>query len=446
MISETRLVPFSLLDELFFHIDQPETPFGLHMHLRFDRPLDAARLADAVCRAAARHPLMRASLAPYSAHDRQYHWRIALELSEAPLAVVDASDEEQFATLRDHFYSQSVALDQQPPFRLLLVKHADHDSLLLNLHHAAADATGAYRLISAVLRAYLRCPDSEADVVFRDARDLIGQLGARNVVERLNRVRRLLEILGKSVMPPTRIAGEGGQAGDGVGLVPIRFSVADTRRLQSLRQDGATVNDVLLALLHLATARWNQEHGQRAGRITVMMPMNTRPPERRFEVISNLSLWVNVASRADQRVNWQRLLASVHRQTNTLKERGTAGLLIDLLHNIRHLPLWARQALPRLLPITGNRIVDSTVLNNIGRLPDPLPEGAELHIREWWFSTPCRLPMGMSVGSATFADQLHLTLRYSRQQFDEHGAWAFAELLLDTLEQVYSSETADLSG
>lgn len=446
MISDTRLVPFSLLDELFFHIDQPQTPFGLHMDLRFDRPLDAARLADAVCRAAARHPLMRASLAPYNATDRHYQWRIAMELTAAPLTVSQASDEEHLARLRDDFYSQSVPLDQQAPFRLLLVKHGDHDSLLLNLHHAAADATGAYRLISAVLRAYLRRQDSEADVVFRDARDLVGQLGARNLVERLNRVRRLLEILGKSVMPPTRIAAEGGHAAGGVGLIPIRFSVADTRRLHALRQDGATINDVLIALLHMAIARWNLEHHERAGRITVMMPMNTRPPERRFEVISNLSLWVNVASRADQRVNWQRLLTSVHRQTNTLKERGTAGLLIDLLHNIRHLPLWARQALPRLLPVTGNRIVDTTVLNNIGRLPNPLPDGAELNIREWWFSTPCRLPMGLSVGTATFADQLHMTLRYSRQQFDEHGAWAFAELLLDTLEQVHANQTAALPG
>src|SRR5207244_1950840 len=76
----------------------------------------------------------------------------------------------------------------------------------------------------------------------------------------------------------------------------------DMPALGSRRPPGATVNDVLLAALHLAIAEWNAEHGAPCERIGIMMPVNLRPPERRNALVGNFSSFVSVATdRADGR-------------------------------------------------------------------------------------------------------------------------------------------------
>lgn len=425
--------PFSLTDELFFHIDRPETPFSIQMEARLNASLDLARLREAIATAMMQHPMMRAALAPWSAKEQRYNWALPDEMPAVPLDVTEVRNDEELERVRKRLQSTSVGLETPPPFRCVLARHADGDYLMINTSHIASDATGAYRFLTSVLRAYARLPDPQPEMDFLGCRDLVGQFGSQRLSERLNRVRRLMNILGSSLTPPTRIASATTEKSDGVSIQPLQLSEKDTQSLQRLRLDQATLNDVLQTLMHLTIAEWNRQHGQKSGRISLMMPMNTRPPERRFELASNLSLWVAVQSRKQQRQDFVTLLPHIRQQTKLLKEHGTAGLLIDLLHEIRALPLWLKQWLPNLLPLTGNRFVDSSVLHNLGRLPSPLPEGNSLQVTEMWFSPPCRLPMGLSVGAATFNERLHLAFRYSHHQFSRASAQAFAGLFLEQM-------------
>ncbi len=435
--------PFSLTDELFFHIDLPETPFSIQMEARVNTSLDIKRLREAMATAMMQHPMMRASIAPWSAKEQKYFWQLPDELPVIPLEIVDVRSEEQLMRARMRLQSVSVPLDQPPPFRCLLARHEDGDYFMINTSHIASDATGAYRFLGSVLRAYARLPDPQPeDLDFIACRDLVKQFGSRRMTERLNRVRRLVSILGSSLKAPARIATEGAENTDGVSILPLKLSEAETARLQQLRVNGSTINDVLQALMHLTIDRWNREHRQRCGRISLMMPMNTRPPERRFELAGNLSLWVAVQSRANQRDNFVALVEAIRQQTSMLKEHGTAGLLVDLLHEIRSLPLWLKQWLPNLLPMTGNRFVDSSVLHNLGNLPSPLPADNKLQVTEMWFSPPCRLPMGLAVGAATYNRTLHLAFRYSHHQFNAEGAQAFTNLFLQQLEEAHEAVAA----
>lgn len=425
--------PFSLTDELFFHIDRPETPFSIQMEARLNSSLDLARLREAIATAMMQHPMMRAALAPWSASEQRYHWALPDEMPSVPLDVTEARNADELDRIRKRLQSTSVNLDTPPPFRCVLVRHSDGDYLMINTSHIASDATGAFRFLTSVLRAYARLPDPQPELDFVACRDLVGQFGSRRLTERLNRVRRLMNILGSSLTPPTRIASATSEQADGVSILSLQLTEKETQQLQQLRLDQATLNDVLQTLMHLTIAEWNRQHGQKNGRISLMMPMNTRPAERRFELASNLSLWVAVQSRKGQRADFTTLLPHICSQTRLLKEHGTAGLLIDLLHEIRALPLWLKQWLPNLLPLTGNRFVDSSVLHNLGRLPNPLPEGNSLKVTEMWFSPPCRLPMGLSVGAATFNERLHLAFRYSHHQFSRASAQAFAGLFREQI-------------
>ena len=78
-----------------------------------------------------------------------------------------------------------------------------------------------------------------------------------------------------------------------------------TRPPVAVGTTGATVNDLLLAALHLALDRWNAAG---SGAIAVMMPINLRPAEWREDVVGNLSLMAPVRSTAVDRRRPDRLV------------------------------------------------------------------------------------------------------------------------------------------
>lgn len=440
MADAPETLQFSLLDELFYHLETPENPFTNQMEVRVNQRLDGSQLAEALLTAMRLHPLVRARMAPWSASDRHYRWEIPDVPAQVPLFEMTCADEAALDEARSQLHSQGLSLQDGGPLRCLLAHCDDGDYLMINCSQAVSDGIGVYRFVTSVLRAYAKVPDPQTTQTLADVRDLAGRFGSRSLRERINRIGRLVEILGTAITPPRRIAGEGGSDEPGLGFVPVRFNREQTARLHTLRRDGATLNDVLQALLHQAIAQWNREHGTSDGRVSVMMPMNTRQADWRYEIVSNLSLWVNVVSRPEDQTSFDTLLQRIAAQTSRLKERGTAGLLIDLLNDISALPVRIKQRLPALLPLTGHRIVDTTILNNLGRLENPLPDKHKLQVRELAFSSPCRSPMGLSVGAATLDEQLRLSFRYQNQQFSNDGAWAFVEHFLDNIQRELGSQ------
>ncbi|MEA2283246.1 MAG: hypothetical protein QOK21_3853 [Solirubrobacteraceae bacterium] len=76
-----------------------------------------------------------------------------------------------------------------------------------------------------------------------------------------------------------------------------------------------------------------------------------------------------------------------------------------------------------LIPLTGNAVVDTAVLSNLGRIENVPDLGDAGRVREVWFSPPGRMPLGASLGFATLDGRLFVTLRYRHALFDaEAGA------------------------
>jgi NRPS condensation-like uncharacterized protein len=99
------------------------------------------------------------------------------------------------------------------------------------------------------------------------------------------------------------------------------------------------------------------------------------------------------------------------------------------------LPTAIKRRFQDLIAMTGSRFVDTAVLSNLGRL-DAVPSlGADAGaVRRVWFSPPGRMPLGASLGAATYRDELFLTLRYRHALFDAGAAKRFAGLVRDVLE------------
>jgi hypothetical protein len=93
----------------------------------------------------------------------------------------------------------------------------------------------------------------------------------------------------------------------------------------------------------------------------------------------------------------------------------------------------AKRRLQALIPLTGNVVVDTASLSNLG-VVDSMPSlGDAGSVRGLWFSPPARMPLGASVGALTLDGRLSVTLRYRHALFDQRAATAFAGVFREVL-------------
>ncbi|HEX2298966.1 MAG TPA: hypothetical protein VHH34_10690 [Pseudonocardiaceae bacterium] len=292
---------------------------------------------------------------------------------------------------------------------------------------------GAVRLMQTITRAYRGEPDPPDPLPLAETRDLGTLLAPKSRAEKWSRhlegVRRVREALDA----PSRIAVVGGRGGDGFGFVRRTLDIGeDTTPVLVHRDAGTTINDVLLAALHLTVQEWNTRHNGPTGRVAVMMPVNVRPPERFWEVVSNLTSMVSVSTTAAERADLATAAAAVAEQTNPVRRKDRAYGLHDLLSLTRKAPLLFKRAAPRLLPFVNDRFVDTAMLSNLGRLPEPPSFDADpdTSAAQLWFSPPCDPACSVAIGVATSGSRLALVTRYRNQQFDARAAEEFTDLLI----------------
>lgn len=434
----TTRFPFSVTDELFHHLESAEEPMGIQLDLRFSGRLDEQELEKAAYAAMRRHPLASVRQHPIQAGGRHYEWELIERADEDPVLRVECADDAAVEAARDSFYTRRLLLENAPPFRLLIAHHPDGDWLFLKMSQVVTDAAGAYRFLLSIMRLYAGVDDAmPGDIDVVKARHLGQDFGAKNVPALLRRARRLLAYLARSVQLPARIASHFGENKAGLSFISHTFTREQTDALGKLRLGGATINDVLATLLNLAIERWNAQREEPAGRITLMNVMNFRPITWRQEGVGNFSLWVNVATKPADRASYEGALAAITGQTQKYKSDETAGLLVDLLNLAQALPQPVRKSLTNLMPLTGNFVVDTAVLNNLGRVPDiPDPAGRAGRITGIRFSPPTRMPMGVAAGVVTLRGELTITFRYRRAQFDRFAAEAFRDNFLALVEEM----------
>jgi NRPS condensation-like uncharacterized protein len=426
----TATASLNILDELYMHLDREDEPWSVHIEAEVEGSVDPERLVEAVREAAGRHPIARARLGESRGTDFSYEWVIADDLADPPVSVVDGELDQAREALMGH----SPALDRIGPFEVVLVKRSEGDVLLLNLHHAAGDGMGALRLLVSILRAYAGEPDPDPPVDPLEVRDVTDLIGAESVIDRVKRIRALVEHVARFVTPPIRIAPRGGDDDvPGYGFETLRFGPDEVEAIMAHRAGGATANDVLIAALGVTARRWNEQHDGGTGRAALMMPVNLRPKDWRFDVIANFASYVTVHLAEGEQTDMPTAVAAAADRTRKIKDDGIPGLIVDLLAFPTALPTGIKQRLQQLIPLTGNVVVDTAVLSNLGRLDEMPSAGDAGEVTRIGFSPPGRMPLGASIGTATVADELFVTLRYRHALFDAPAAADFAALYSEVL-------------
>lgn len=429
-----REVDLNTFDEFYLHLDNAVQPWGIHIEAAVSGRLDPTRLRSAAQAAVRTHPMLRAELAPWRATDIRYRWRIADALDSIPLQIVECRDATDLAEARMRLLDHAPRLDRPGPFELLLVHAPFGDRLLLNLNHAAADAMSGVRIVYSILRAYAGEPDAVPSFDPLSARDVGKLLRIRSLSTLAGRVRAFIGIGRVAIRAPRRIVQCGGGDRPGYGF-ELRRIDADTMQTVVKRcPAGGTVNDLLIGALAVTMRRWNDEYEGPIGRLSMVMPVNSRPPEWRNEVVGNFAIFTSVSISEGMQRDVRTATAAAARQTSAIKKNGTHGLMHDLLGLLSLLPTSVKRWIVREKPLLGSRVADSAVMTNLGRVsPPPALCGDAGEVTGIWFSSPSHSPNDTAVAVMSFRGEMFLSLSYRHTQFDAASGAEFMELFEQTL-------------
>jgi NRPS condensation-like uncharacterized protein len=360
----------------------------------------------------------------------------ASELECDPVEVVVCDDDEALARARSRLHGLHVPATRLPPLHVYLARRRDGDVLMLNLNHAATDGFGAVAVLRSIARAYAGEAAGAEPLDFLALRDLPVRPtpASRSIVE--HSTSRVVERLRDMRDRPARIVPVDPVDEPGHGTHLVALSAEETPALVDLRHARKSTN-MLMAALHLAIGDWNEQHGVARGRIGVLVAADLRPARWRANTVANLSVNARVSTRVLHRRHAASALRFTTAQIVRNKRSRTGVALIAGLERAGLLALWAKQSSVVLQPLTGNHMVDTAVLCNVGSLEQAPWFGPDAGATtEVWLSVPARAPLSLSLGALLVGGRLHLTFRYPRRLFSPEAARRFADCYLRHLRAV----------
>ncbi|MGH9279767.1 MAG: hypothetical protein ACRD12_16920 [Acidimicrobiales bacterium] len=389
-------------------LDPATSAWSVHLEVGVTGTLNGARLRAAMERAFGRRPFD---------HD--------------PLDVVECRDDAALGAARSELQARPATMTEWPPLRARLAHHPGGDVLMLNLNHAASDGFAAVAVLRSIAAAYAGDDDPQAPKPdFLATRDLPVRPYTGDDSMLLRWYHTLVEQLRDLLAYPARLAPDHARDTPGYGIHLVQLSPEDTRRVVNADRPGTSRN-ILLASLHLAIGDWNLRHGTPGRRIGVLVPVNLRPISWPEHLIGNFSVTARVSTGRRQRAGRASALKAVTAETTRNKKGRTGIALVEALERAGLLPLWAKQSLIVLQPLTRNRKVDTAMLANLGHLDDPPSFGeAAGEPVEMWFSLPARAPESLCVGAVTVNGRMHLAFRYPHRIFSPDAVRRFADYFL----------------
>ncbi|QLD86394.1 hypothetical protein HWV23_11880 [Natronomonas halophila] len=417
---------FTRLEEAVYHVERMYTPWNIQVEIETRERIDRDRLRAAVREAYDVHPIAKAHKRRGGKGGTDYDWEVPDE-APVPIEVVEASDVDLDA-LRQRFYGDGIDLSTAPPLRLLVVRNGGEsgDLLWFCSSHVPVDGMGAYRILQAICTAYRGEDPATGRFGFEESGEVLDGFRPDSRRRRARLLGKTAGRLGYLFDPPSRLTGAEDPAVVGW---RYRHRRLDERVVDALLDgDDASVNDYLLVAMHLTLDRWNREAGTAAEKLSVMMPVNLRPREWFYEGVGLYTLFESVTTEAADRRSAAQAVARVTDQTQRIKsERPYLGYLEWLNLVPEAVPLSVKKRLPKLLDGPGERLLDTAVLSNLGRLPEPLPALSGERPESLWCTPPCWLPTPVSIGVVTVGGEMQLGFRYAQSAFDGQEADTFAD-------------------
>ncbi len=423
------------LERFLWLDDRPEFPLLFRVDLRFEGEIDAEAMREAYRFAVGRHPLLRSTIrvvrgvATWQA--AATGWQEMAVLSEA---------------LSDQPCMEWIDLTAEPGLRGWLGQTDTGWDVRLQFHHACCDGQGARMFIQDLVMAYAvlrNCcahttPFLPIDVSHLDRRGRFTGPGA--VITHLRRMRSTLRLLVPRPRPTA--VSQAAVASDRrprrgppaalrpAGLCSHTFQPEVVSRLQDAQGlDGASFNDVAVAILFRVLGRWQRAHGMSDRswvRITVPVDLRSREDERL--PASNRYTYLFLNRRVGACRDWSGLLAGVQAELRAQRQSREGLCLLAMLGIVTRWPRLLHWVLRRPLCLS------TAVLTNLSdpsrRLRKRLPvdadgffwlAGARCHGVEV-VTPPLRPKTHWGVGLVEYAGRLTVLFRYDATTIDAAAA------------------------
>ncbi len=445
--------PLTEPEQLLLASNRAEVPIIIALLGRTDGHVDAHQLAKATVGVFARHRATRSELRDLSGAGG---WRIMATSRPAPMAELDvATPDDAWHALRAEMLT-GIDLTRAPLVRMLVFHHPDGDWLGIVGHHLAIDGRGLFDVLTETMAAYQPPAGSPAPAGARvGANARVSAPWPWPVVDaRRAAGARVLRL----VTPASRYLAPAGPPGV-AGFTLSREVIPVPRPRRRPYGPTPTVNDVLVAAVHLAAGRWNALHGRPSGTLRVRVALGA-PTRTELDGLS--AGFVLVASDQALRAAPARLLAAVAERTAAAKSRmaaeratpagtGTAGAAGGAADTARGLARLALSATPARLRTAALRLAVAIVrpalmptaaVSNLGHVPTDLTVGAggprllDLHL-----TAPGRMPQGLAVHVVRMADRVHLSFCHARELMDADSAREFVGLYLAAVTELAESAT-----
>lgn len=356
-----------------------------------------------------------------------------------PLWVVCCPDEASLDSARAQLQSHPADMTAWPPLRAGLVRRRGGDVFMLNVNHAAADGVGTLELMRGIAAAYATGKGPQPPLELPAVGDLPVRPASPPVSVGMAHYRSAVERVRDLLARPAQLAPDGGSPGPAFGFHLVCLSADETRRVVDANRPG-TSRHILLASLHLAIGEWNARHGAPGRRVGVLVPVNLRPLEWPEKRVGNFSVTARVSTSRRHRHGPTPALKAVAAQTTRNQRARTGTALLAALERSSLVPLWSKQSVVVLQPVTQNCLVDTALLANLGWLHEAPSFGDEAgETVDVWFSLPARAPLTLCIGAVTVSGRLHLVVRYPTQVFDSDAASRFTDCLLAEVARVADS-------
>jgi len=310
-----------------------------------------------------------------------------------------ADETESVSEAVDRFTGAACDPEQEPPLKLLLIRHAGVDTLCFKVDHMATDAAGLKVLLYAFAAAYTK---GDIDQAFNSDRG-IGQ------IFRSFSPLALLRAASKAGLPrPGREMIDGPFDAQSTFIEHVQLAPVEYERMHAAaKRAGATVNDVLLAALYRII--WQRQNADQAGAFPVMVPVDMRRylPHNQQKSVANLSSAVYPSLAAVPGESFSETLVRITARTQAFKQNspGLAAMILMRIGAIRGGRMM--QAKYQLAATHQSRFI---CLTNFGVI-DAAQCDFGVPLAHVYGVGPIQYAPGMLIAVSTYADTMHVTVQ-----------------------------------
>ncbi|MBI85842.1 MAG: hypothetical protein CMJ81_21820 [Planctomycetaceae bacterium] len=337
-------LPLEAFEQYMLADDKTHQPMVLVRQLFLSGYLQQTAFESAIEKAMERHPLLRALVRNSGRHEP--YW-VAAGILEPRV------DWAEIGRPLQTRMGEYLDLTSEVGLRVWVRQGLRSVIVTLQFHHACIDGTGAIQFITDLLAFYGRLTCRHEDPApellqlqqellrqrGRIPPQLAGESGSRvGWTQKVSKLFRFITRKPSPLGPPHGSTDSTNTCPPFPGIVSHTFSKEETQSLKRVaKQQGASLNDLLLRDLFLVINTWNSEHGREGiGRwLRIMMPVNLRTEEfSRLPAANVLSygFLTRDCRECDEPVQ---LLAGISRETREIKFGGSSLMFLKSINMLR---------------------------------------------------------------------------------------------------------------